>query len=461
MAISFPSNPALNEVYTYNGTQYVWDGVKWISGGQTNYDSLYVSKNLFNAQLVGTDASGDLINNDAPADGSKYTRQNGGWSEITEAGGDFITVEYSGAAAWGLVSAAGSLTSGLNIASVTRSAAAVYDIVFSTPMPSSDYAVVTDATTTVGKTSTIKNKSTTGFTVEWYLVDTGGASNSNFSFAVHALNALPPTGGTGADAWASTNSAGDLSSSFNIASVTRSATGVFDYVFTTPMPTDSYAVIVAPDSPSGERTATTTGKTTTGFTVKLVNLSGAPANNGHSVVVHSTTAALPNTILKEDLLYSDGRQAVTGGIPFNTSPVADPNTLDDYEEGTFTPFFQPSDAGSGFSATYSNQVGIYTKIGNLVTCQIRLEAATASGGTGNARIGGLPFTSSGVGGGAIGSTFGWSGATRIPDLARISNGDWIGLNEKADTGGVNLTISDVTSALNPAIWLTISYRTDE
>ena len=44
MAISFPSDPDLNEVYLYNGTKYVWDGVKWVSGGQSTYDELYLSK---------------------------------------------------------------------------------------------------------------------------------------------------------------------------------------------------------------------------------------------------------------------------------------------------------------------------------------------------------------------------------------------------------------------------------
>ena len=80
MAISFPANPDLNEVYTYNGTKYVWDGVKWVSGGQSTYDELYLSKvsddtaagnitleadlvieDVVNATLLATDASGKVV----------------------------------------------------------------------------------------------------------------------------------------------------------------------------------------------------------------------------------------------------------------------------------------------------------------------------------------------------------------------------------------------------------------
>ena len=43
MAISFPSNPSVDDVYSYNGVGYVWDGVKWISGrGSQTLDSLYL-----------------------------------------------------------------------------------------------------------------------------------------------------------------------------------------------------------------------------------------------------------------------------------------------------------------------------------------------------------------------------------------------------------------------------------
>ena len=82
---------------------------------------------------------------------------------------------------------------------------------------------------------------------------------------------------------------------------------------------------------------------------------------------------------------------VQGNITFPAAQVAsaDPNALDDYEEGVFTPtIYGSSTAGVG---TYSLQAGQYTKIGNRVQFEIRL-TWSAHTGTGNMRINGLPFT---------------------------------------------------------------------
>ena len=37
MTVSFPPSPSVNDTYAYNGTTYVFDGVKWVSGGATAY----------------------------------------------------------------------------------------------------------------------------------------------------------------------------------------------------------------------------------------------------------------------------------------------------------------------------------------------------------------------------------------------------------------------------------------
>jgi hypothetical protein len=79
------------------------------------------------------------------------------------------------------------------------------------------------------------------------------------------------------------------------------------------------------------------------------------------------------------------------GITFPAVQVAssDANTLDDYEEGTFTPtIVGTTTAGTG---TYTSQTGRYTKIGNQVTVWIYFYW-TAHTGTGNMRVSGLPFT---------------------------------------------------------------------
>lgn len=86
---------------------------------------------------------------------------------------------------------------------------------------------------------------------------------------------------------------------------------------------------------------------------------------------------------------------LSSGINFPATQVAstDANTLDDYEEGTFTPAISgTSVAGAG---TYSNQIGRYTKVGNQVTVWIRL-SWSAHTGSGDMTISGLPFALSNV-----------------------------------------------------------------
>jgi hypothetical protein len=77
-------------------------------------------------------------------------------------------------------------------------------------------------------------------------------------------------------------------------------------------------------------------------------------------------------------------------FPASQSASSDANTLDDYEEGTFTPVLAAS--GSGPTVTYTVQQGRYTKVGRLVYIEIYLRLTSYSGGSGNVRIGGLPFT---------------------------------------------------------------------
>jgi hypothetical protein len=76
-----------------------------------------------------------------------------------------------------------------------------------------------------------------------------------------------------------------------------------------------------------------------------------------------------------------------GGISFNGDTAA-ANALDDYEEGTFTP--SVAGATTAGTATYTQRVGVYTKIGRQVSVQIDLGWNSGTG-TGLLTITGLPF----------------------------------------------------------------------
>ena len=82
-------------------------------------------------------------------------------------------------------------------------------------------------------------------------------------------------------------------------------------------------------------------------------------------------------------------------FPASQSASTDANTLDDYEEGTWTPSL--ARAGTPPSVTYSLQGGNYTKIGRQVYITgLMIVTAVATSGTSTVSISGLPFTNGGT-----------------------------------------------------------------
>jgi hypothetical protein len=85
------------------------------------------------------------------------------------------------------------------------------------------------------------------------------------------------------------------------------------------------------------------------------------------------------------------------GITFPATQVAsaDANTLDDYEEGTWTPVYQGI-SGSIGSTAYSVQRGRYTKVGRMVFATAEIELSNKGSWTSGVRFEGLPFTNTGA-----------------------------------------------------------------
>lgn len=89
-------------------------------------------------------------------------------------------------------------------------------------------------------------------------------------------------------------------------------------------------------------------------------------------------------------LSASGLITASAGITFGDE------TLDEYDEGTWTPQLEDA-AGPG---THAVQFGAYTRIGRLVHIQCRIRiTAFGSIGSGQLRISGLPFTPATVDGG--------------------------------------------------------------
>jgi hypothetical protein len=121
------------------------------------------------------------------------------------------------------------------------------------------------------------------------------------------------------------------------------------------------------------------------------------AQGALSFRVGTSQQADPSTtrlaIMPQGAVILSGGSYTTSGIgitfPASQSASGDANTLDDYEEGTWTPAF---DAASG-SATYTTQTGTYTKIGRQVTAVFYIRVNVSSS-LQSQNITGLPFTGS-------------------------------------------------------------------
>lgn len=106
--------------------------------------------------------------------------------------------------------------------------------------------------------------------------------------------------------------------------------------------------------------------------------------------VHAPLQQVLQTLLGSPLDLTSGQIA----FPATQRPSSNPNTLDDYEEGTWTPTIQFGGASAGM--TYSTRTGTYTKVGNLVFVEFSVILTAKGSSTGDASVAGLPFTPSGV-----------------------------------------------------------------
>ena len=113
-----------------------------------------------------------------------------------------------------------------------------------------------------------------------------------------------------------------------------------------------------------------------------------------AIIDGSVGSQFPTTIGVGGATPSTSGAGIT--FPATQSASSDANTLDDYEEGTWTSVLGGSTTDPT-SVTYANQIGTYTKIGRMVTVFYNLAFTTYTGGSGDFRLKGLPFTATGSG----------------------------------------------------------------
>ena len=203
-------------------------------------------------------------------------------------GGGGTTINYNGADAWGTVGGDGSLQSGFNVASTTKSSTGVYAVTFVTPMANDKYAVITSGRSAFNAQAT--DITANGFNLRAY--DTSNSpADLDINFTVQASNAIAPQAGVGADAWGEVSGGGVLQSGFN-ATVSKVDSGIYAITFTTPMPSSSYAAQATCIRPTNA-IATINDMSKTGFQVRTRTDAGTLFDSAFSFTVHASSTITP------------------------------------------------------------------------------------------------------------------------------------------------------------------------
>ena len=144
-------------------------------------------------------------------------------------------------------------------------------------------------------------------------------------------------------------------------------------------------------------------------------------------------------------------------FPATQSASADANTLDDYEEGTYTATITGSTTAG--TQTYAGQAGRYTKVGNVVHVNVfvALNSATFTG----AMKLSLPFTSvndSSYGAGCIGYKNAW--VTNGPNMFQVENNSSFGYVRRENAAG-GTSVTDMAAAnitTNTGFMVQVTYQ---
>ena len=158
-----------------------------------------------------------------------------------------------------------------------------------------------------------------------------------------------------------------------------------------------------------------------------------------------------------DIFFSTAGKGICLGVTSNT----DANTLDDYEEGTWT-CAAATDSGS-ITVNTSYNLGYFTKIGNLCTVQGYFTVSAISSPSGDMHLTGLPFTSAAASEGAASS----SGPIYIRNLASAVVGTIAGYVGSGSTsfymraGGQDDNGEDIAAQVDTGTswYMTVTYRT--
>jgi hypothetical protein len=215
---------------------------------------------------------------------------------------------------------------------------------------------------------------------------------------------------------------------------------------------------VGPISGLATSAAALKSSTTTG----LMQIAGPAAGQTRTMTIPDANFTAARTDAAQsfigDQTLTDGNLIVSNGKGIDFSATAGTGTselFDDYEEGTWTPAITYS--GGNGDLSYSNQTGLYTKIGNIVNFKLYLlfNETTASGYIED--ISGLPFTTSGNAGGGM-FIDNMTGLTGGGQWQTINNSNVI-YPSVSGTGAASVILNSNTGAASNVINISGAYRT--
>jgi hypothetical protein len=196
-----------------------------------------------------------------------------------------------------------------------------------------------------------------------------------------------------------------------------------------------------------------------GYAAGYIGTKRNGANNTHNMVFATYNAGNAAQAMEIDNL---GHVIIPNGVTLGTSAgtYTAANTLDDYEEGTWTPTVTGSSTAG--TTTYSSQRGYYTKIGRVVNinCLVNWSSMT---GAGFMELKGIPYPIANLSpgsqnypvGAALPSNVNWTGGTMFVGLG-MNGSSVIALYGSSDNGGATRQ-NCVNESAN--FRLTMSYMT--
>jgi hypothetical protein len=161
-------------------------------------------------------------------------------------------------------------------------------------------------------------------------------------------------------------------------------------------------------------------------------------NNGDTTITGDLTLTNGNVIIGstgKGIDFSVTAEGVAG-----VSGSLGGEILNDYEEGTFTPYLEGTTTAGTWSYTYN--AGYYTKIGDTVIINGAVDVISTAGSVGQILMKGFPFVSRTAGLGIYPFTVSWTTFTTAIDRLNLI------LGTNSSTAGFSYSIGTVTNSEN-------------